>query len=477
MYSVNLPHRIATANTVATTNTSLSDDEGIPDSDMSGATNILLERLQAWKHMCGYLENYVTTMQKVQRSQSKEFEKVLKTVSEPLKEAHHFNQSKDGVTGLFDKLRTNTEGLVNLHLETEKSLKTTVLPKLKRLRHGIKSKAKEIRHGASKGSKQVDKAHSTTQKHIEMLGQYTATFGSATGGKLDSSHDPYLLCRGTNYRLNKQVTEENNRLHEMLQVQNSFSQFEAHILETVRNVLIQIFQCMDAQTAQQRAAYADVVGAAQKFHPGFEWLDFYLRNESLLLNPNTAPRSISNATFPNQDHQATKALIEGTLERKSRAVIRGYSYGYYAVSPAGYLHGFKDNDDYRHDPTPDITLYLPECTVGHLDGVKFSVKGKDVSGGRVCQVFAPSSELSFKAYSKDEAEKWFRESGSGPASPTASPTVSKVTRDVHESFPLAQTSTEVSLTSPTPQSQQKEGLMAPQTEEVAAVPTPNPEIS
>lgn len=41
-------------------------------------TTILVERLQAWKHVCGYLENYVTMTHKVQRSQSKEIEKVLK---------------------------------------------------------------------------------------------------------------------------------------------------------------------------------------------------------------------------------------------------------------------------------------------------------------------------------------------------------------------------------------------------------------
>ena len=42
------------------------------------ATTILLERLQAWKHMCGYLENYITAMQKVQRAESKEFDKAIK---------------------------------------------------------------------------------------------------------------------------------------------------------------------------------------------------------------------------------------------------------------------------------------------------------------------------------------------------------------------------------------------------------------
>jgi hypothetical protein len=42
------------------------------------ATGLLLERLQAWKHACGYLENYVEATEKIQRAQAKEYEKVFK---------------------------------------------------------------------------------------------------------------------------------------------------------------------------------------------------------------------------------------------------------------------------------------------------------------------------------------------------------------------------------------------------------------
>lgn len=48
---------------------------------ISQTTAILVERLQAWKHMCGYLENYITATHKAQKAQSKEFEKVFKVCS------------------------------------------------------------------------------------------------------------------------------------------------------------------------------------------------------------------------------------------------------------------------------------------------------------------------------------------------------------------------------------------------------------
>ena len=41
-------------------------------------SSLLLERLQAYKHACDYLENYVSATEKVEKSHAKEYEKVLK---------------------------------------------------------------------------------------------------------------------------------------------------------------------------------------------------------------------------------------------------------------------------------------------------------------------------------------------------------------------------------------------------------------
>jgi hypothetical protein len=45
---------------------------------------LLLERLQAWKHACGYLEAYVAATEKAQKAHSKEYEKVLKVIEDYL---------------------------------------------------------------------------------------------------------------------------------------------------------------------------------------------------------------------------------------------------------------------------------------------------------------------------------------------------------------------------------------------------------
>lgn len=430
------------------TNTNASEEDAIPEGDPSNTTGLLLERLQAWKHMVSYLEEYIGAVRKGQHSEAKEQEKILKvsnahpqstahanrshaaqTLSKPLKQGHHFDQENRGVAGLFENIRSNTQAIANLHDETAKNISGTVLPMLERLHKEIKAKGKELGSGVAKQSKAVDKARNASQKHIELLGQYTANFDS-TSGKVDAAHDPYVLQRGIYHRLNQQILEENNNRNDLLTVQNSFQQFEAHVLTIVQNALGSFSQFMGGQAERHRAMYGDMASTAQKVPLDFEWRGFIRRNENLLINPDAPPRSMSNITFPNQGHRATKPLIEGSLERKSHGIgaLTGYKSGYYALTPAGYLHEFKDNNDFQKDPIPELSLYLPDCSIGGVDGVKFHIKGKDVSGGKLTSKMHLSSEYQFKAHTPADAQQWHsiimsqagKTTNSVPASPIES---------------------------------------------------------
>lgn len=282
-----------------------------------------------------------------------------------------------------------------------------MLPILERLHAEIKNKSKELSGGAVKGSKSVDKARNTTQKHIELLGQHTGTF-SSSGGKVDASNDPYVLQRGINHRLGKQVLEENNNREDLLAVQESFQSFEAHVIQVIQQALGAFQQYVGGQYARNQAIYSDIASNAQKIPPDFEFKGFVHRNNELLIDPSSPKRTASNISFPNQNHVSTKPLIAGTLERKSRSMIKGWSTHYFAVTPSKFLHQFKDDDDFRNDPTPELSLYLPNCTIGGVGEGKFNVKGKDASKGKVGGAMAMAHELSFKAHSPADAEKWWK---------------------------------------------------------------------
>ena len=61
-----------------TTQGTMEADDAVPDIDPSNTSGLLEERLQAYKHACGYLENYISATEKVQKTHAKEYEKILK---------------------------------------------------------------------------------------------------------------------------------------------------------------------------------------------------------------------------------------------------------------------------------------------------------------------------------------------------------------------------------------------------------------
>lgn len=381
------------------------DDDAIPGEDTSEVTKLFSERLQAWKHAVGYLEEYVTATEKTNHAHGKEYERVLKTVKDPLKEGHHFDQSLGGIAGMFENIRSNTQGISNQHYETAKQLKSAVLPIFDRLHTEIKNKNKELTKGAGKGGKAVDKARQQTQKQIELLGQYTATFDSHAGS-LKATDDPYILQRGVNHRLNKQIQEENNNRQDLIAVQNSFAQFESHIIQEIQHGLGQFLQVVSAQAEHTKSAYGDMIGTSQRIPLDFEWNGFIQRNNTILIDPSAPPRTISQISFPNQNHRATQPLISGSLERKGK-IMRSYETNYYVITPSKFLHEFKTDDDFAKDPVPEMSLYLPDCMIGAVNGQKFNVKGKDSSKGKIGGAFSMSHEIQFKAHTPQAANQWW----------------------------------------------------------------------
>ncbi|KAH6663617.1 PH domain-containing protein [Plectosphaerella plurivora] len=417
--TTDLPSRAATGFT------SLTSEGGVTEIDPTSTAGLLAERLQAWKHAVGYLEDYMTAMEKAHRAQAKEYERVLKTISSPLKEGHHFDQSLGGFAGYFENMRSNTQALINTNAETEKSIKGSVLPILDRLHKEIKAKSKELTSGVEKTAKEVDKARNSTQKHIELLGQHTAAFESS-GGKFTGADDPYVLNRGVIHRLHKQVLEENNNRNDLIAVQTNFKQFEAHVIEVIQQAMESFTLLAGGQGEKTRALHYDMLQAVQRVPPDFEWNGFINRSGDRLINPNEPPRAVEDITFPNMDHSSTKALIEGSLERKSRNKLSwGYSAGYYVVTPAKFLHEFKDSDNTRNDPQPQLSIYLPDAVIGTPSGEKFNVKGKDKSKSMSAKLTG-ATELNFKAHTAADAQKWFHiisgvAGATGPAAASSTP--------------------------------------------------------
>lgn len=369
----------------------------------------LEERLRAWKHLVGNLEEFIEAHEQLYKATANQYEKVYKTIADPLKQSEMFTQQTGGVQSFFDNLRTNTQALANSNTEVCKTLKSGISPNIARLHAEIKSKSKELSSSATKGTKSVAKSREATKKHVEQLATLAGQFDSEGGknSKLnDPADDPYILKRGVLHRLHKQVQDENTNRQDLLAVQNGFQSFETHIIQTVQYIMNEFYQVIGGQTEKTKALYGDIVGASNLLPVDFEWNGFLQRYGHILIDPSKPNREVSSINFPNMDHSSTKPLIEGSIQRKGKVLGR-YNTAYYVVTPSKYLHEFANNDNFNKDPDPELSLYLPDCKIGALTpapNAKFTLSGKDANKH---QKLTREHEFVFKCASHEEGVRWW----------------------------------------------------------------------
>lgn len=388
----------------------MSSTEVIPKGATPDTASTLEQRLKAWKHMVGRLEEYLEQHESLYKTMGKEYEKVGKKIEDPLKESEMFTQTAGGICSLFENMRTNTSTLAASHQETAKNIKSGVIPQLERLHTEIKAKAKELNHGATKGTKAVTKSRESTQKHIDQLAKNVGRFDSAggAGAKLtDPMEDPYIVKRRVLNKLHTQVGEENAQRQDLLAVQTGFQAFEAHVIQTVQGALNAFYQAVGAQAERTKGLYGNIISTATRVPLDIEWNAFVQKYEDVLINPVTPNRDVASITFPNQHHGSTKPQIEGSLQRKGKILGR-YNTAYYVLTLSKYLHEFENADEHSmKDPEPQLSLYLPECKIGALTAApdaKFTLSGKDANKN---QKLTREHDFVFKASTHEEAAMWW----------------------------------------------------------------------
>lgn len=199
------------------------------------------------------------------------------------------------------------------------------------------------------------------------------------------------------------MQEENTLQNDLIGVEKHFEEFETHVVTTIQNALSELNNALVAGREREAKLYADSTTKATAIPADFEYSNFVKRNGSILIPYDSPPRSVEQIRFPNEDHESTKAVLTGAIMRKGK-IMRSYSPSYYILTPSGFLHEFKDQDSHGE---PEMSLYLPDCTIGALgnqpeNNTKFVISGKD-AGSRL----AGKHDFRFKAGNVEEAKRWY----------------------------------------------------------------------
>ena len=146
----------------------------------------------------------------------------------------------------------------------------------------------------------------------------------------------------------------------------------------------------------------------RSLEPNAEWIAFASRSDHLL-DPDTPLRNPETIDYPGKEDPSVIPVHQGMLERKKR-FTNAYKESFYVLTPAGYLHEHGSSDPIRH-PVPELSLFLPECTLGAPSTAaasthKFHIEGRT---GQQANMFGTNVAYTFRARSHDEMMEWWND--------------------------------------------------------------------
>jgi len=339
--------------------------------------------------------------------------------------------------------RERTRLIADHHANLAKTVEGSIVQHLQKLRTELKAHIKNIQQDTGKLAASVAKERETSTKMITDLARSITMLKNTPMG-VHAKEDPWFTNSLVARQLQKQVHEENALQKSIIIMQQNSEHFEEGVVRAIQMAwqtfdewkcvlfppslsrlalscsshLQELTLTLLARSARASSSVQETwqtMGELMRsVAPTTEWIAFASRSE-YLLDPETPLRNPLTINYPGKDDPSVIPVHQGILERKKR-YTKTYKESFYILTPAGYLHEYPSSDLSKH-PNPELSLFLPECTLGaptnpQARSHKFHIDGKKSIGGDVGQksgLFALDTSFTFRARSHDEMLEWWND--------------------------------------------------------------------
>ncbi|KDE07705.1 hypothetical protein MVLG_01979 [Microbotryum lychnidis-dioicae p1A1 Lamole] len=375
-------------------------------------SDVLIERFNAWKRLVKNLIAYFEGIADIESNTAKELTKLGGVIQVPFREGNQF-LGEGGVQDIFYGVREKTRAIADSHANLAKTVEGSIVQHLQKLRTELKAHVKNIQQDTGKLAAAVAKERELSTKMITDLARSITMLKNTPMG-VHAKEDPWYTNSLVARQLQKQVHEENALQKSIIIMQQNSEHFEEGVVRAIQ-MAWQTFDEWNARaSAQVQETWASMGQLMRSVAPTTEWIAFASRSE-YLLDPDTPLRNPLTINYPGKDDPSVIPVHQGILERKKR-YTKTYKESFYILTPAGYLHEHASSDLEKH-PNPELSLFLPECTLGaptspNARSHKFHIEGKKALGGDVGQkngLFAMDASFTFRARSHDEVLEWWND--------------------------------------------------------------------
>lgn len=375
-------------------------------------SDILIERFSAWKRLVKNLITYFEGIADIEANTAKELTKLGGVIQVPFREGNQF-LGEGGVQDIFYGVRERTRLIADHHANLAKTVEGSIVQHLQKLRTELKAHIKNIQQDTGKLAASVAKERETSTKMITDLARSITMLKNTPMG-VHAKEDPWYTNSLVARQLQKQVHEENALQKSIIIMQQNSEHFEEGVVRAIQMAWSTFDEWNSRASSQVQETWATMGQLMRSVAPTTEWIAFASRSE-YLLDPDTPLRNPMTINYPGKDDPSVIPVHQGILERKKR-YTKTYKESFYILTPAGYLHEHLSSDLSKH-PNPELSLFLPECTLGaptnpNARSHKFHIEGKKAFGGDVGQkngLFALDASFTFRARSHDEMLEWWND--------------------------------------------------------------------
>ncbi|BGP02538.1 hypothetical protein RTG_01605 [Rhodotorula toruloides ATCC 204091] len=415
--SNNRPRSVATGHTGVSRRSSVTSRQSQLIKKNTGPfelrpSDILIERFSAWKRLVKNLITYFEGIADIEANTAKELARLGGVIQVPFREGNQF-LGEGGVQDIFYGVRERTRLIADNHASLAKTVEGSIVQHLQRLLTEVKAHIKNIQQDTGKLAASVAKEREISTKMITDLARSITMLKNTPMG-VQAKEDPWYTNSLVARQLQKQVHEENALQKSIIIMQQNSEHFEEGVVRAIQ-MAWQTFDEWNARASSQVQETWSTMGQLMRsVAPTTEWIAFASRSE-YLLDPETPLRNPMTINYPGKDDPSVIPVHQGILERKKR-YTKTYKESFYILTPAGYLHEYPSSDLSKH-PMPELSLFLPECTLGaptnpHARSHKFHIEGKKSIGGDVGHksgLFALDASFTFRARSHDEMLEWWND--------------------------------------------------------------------
>jgi len=402
-HSISRASSLSRKSTVASRNASLIKKNTGPHE--LRPSDILIERFTGWKHITKQLIAYFEGIADIEYNTAKELTKLGGVIQVPFKEGSQF-LGEEGIQDIYYGIRDKTRVIADHHANLAKTVEGSIVQHLQKLRSEIKAHVKNVQQDTGKLANSVAKEREMSTKMISDLAR-SITLLKNTPMSVTAKEDPYSANNAVFRQLQKQVNEENALQKSIIIMQQNSAHFEEGIVRSIQSAWQTFDEWSGRMSAQVQDTWLGLGVQMRSLQPNAEWIAFAARSDHLL-DPDTPLRNPETIDYPGKEDPSVIPVHQGILERKKR-FTKTYKESFYVLTPSGYLHEHGSSDATTH-PNPELSLFLPNCTLGPIRGTKFHIEAaaKNMPGLSKLPL-AREHSYTFRARSEEEVHEWWND--------------------------------------------------------------------